>query len=80
MTTPPAPQPRTRAEHMAWAKQRALAALDAEGPQAALQSMLSDLGKHPDTNQPVLLFITMAEIQARPGQERARTFIEGFNS
>lgn len=79
MTTPDTPQVRPRAEHMAWAKRRALATLDAEGPQAALQSILSDLGKHPDTNQPVLLFITMAEIQARPGHERARTFIEGFN-
>ena len=43
----------TRAEHVAWCKQRALAELDADpqgmGPVHALSSLQSDLRKHPDT-------------------------------
>lgn len=45
----------TRAEHIAWCRQRALAELDAAGPEeavrvvSALSSLQSDLRKHPDT-------------------------------
>lgn len=42
-----------REEHIVWAKERALAELDADpcgqGPTLAISSMISDLGKHPDT-------------------------------
>jgi hypothetical protein len=38
----------TREEHLAWAKERALAYLPAD-PQQAFNSMASDLGKHPET-------------------------------
>ena len=37
-----------RAEHLAWAKQRALQELERSGIVDALTSMLSDLGKHPE--------------------------------
>jgi hypothetical protein len=38
----------TREEHLAWAKERALAYLPAD-PQQAFDSIVSDLGKHPET-------------------------------
>lgn len=38
-----------RAEHLAWAKQRALEYLDAGDLGNAIASMVSDLGKHPET-------------------------------
>jgi hypothetical protein len=43
----------TRDEHLAWAKKRALEYLDAGDPSQAFTSMLSDLGKHPDTENHV---------------------------
>ena len=39
----------TRAEHLAWCKERALAYVDAGDLRNALASMVSDLRKHPDT-------------------------------
>lgn len=39
----------TRAEHLAWCKERALELCDAGKVQAAWTSMVSDLGKHPET-------------------------------
>ncbi len=69
----------TRDEHMAWAKERALEYLDTGDIQNAVTSMLSDLGKHPETQNvgramaPVGIFT----ITQRDPQE-ARRFIEGF--
>jgi hypothetical protein len=40
----------TRAEHLAWCKDRALAYLP-DDPQQALASMISDLRKHPETER-----------------------------
>lgn len=53
----------TRDEHVAWAKQRALAELDADpGPMGvihALASLGADFGNHPDTaNHPAILLGT----------------------
>ncbi len=39
----------TRDEHLAWCKQRALEYVDAGDLDEAFASMLSDLGKHPET-------------------------------
>jgi hypothetical protein len=39
----------TRAEHLAWCKQRALAYVDSGDLMEAFVSMISDLGKHPET-------------------------------
>lgn len=39
----------TRAEHLAWAKARALEYLDRGDAANALASMISDLGKHDET-------------------------------
>lgn len=39
----------TRAEHLAWCKQRALEYVDEGDLRQAFNSMVSDLGKHPET-------------------------------
>lgn len=42
----------TRQEHLAWAKKRALEYVDRGELQLALDSLISDLGKHPETHDP----------------------------
>jgi hypothetical protein len=70
----------TRAEHLAWCKQRALEYADRGDMANAIASMTSDLGKHPDTrgHSGVELMAMMAVTGQfdRPG--RLREFIEGF--
>ena len=70
----------TRAEHVQWCKRRALEYLDVmtpPDPVQAVTSMLSDLGKHPETRG---LSDTMGPIglfSMRDSAE-ARSFILGF--
>lgn len=70
----------TRAEHLQWAKDRALAYLPGN-PQEALVSMMSDLGKHEDlTNHAAIdlgFMLFLSGNLATP--EKVREFIEGFN-
>lgn len=47
--TPSSSRTVTRQEHLTWCKQRALEYVDAGDLQQAFASMLSDLGKHPET-------------------------------
>lgn len=69
----------TRDEHMAWAKERALEYLNNGDVQNAVASMLSDLGKHPETEgagramAPVAILALMNQ-----DPHEARRFIEGF--
>jgi hypothetical protein len=66
-----------RAEHLAWAKQRALEYVDAGDLTSAIASMLSDLGKHPELERSVLAgFIVASTVFDR---ESARRFVDGFN-
>lgn len=69
-----------RAEHLAWCKQRALACLPAD-PANALTSMISDLGKHPETVDHIGIRLTVALMAFGNLQtaEQARRHIEGFN-
>lgn len=72
----------TRAEHLAWAKARAIAELEYNGDLAnALASMGSDLDKHPETRQHAAtalgLGMLLAGLIATPRQ--MREFIEGYN-
>ena len=74
----------TRAEHLAWAKKRALAYVDAGDTLQAYTSMASDLGKHPETaNHPGIdlgIGLLMLPDQGRLGTtDGMRKFIEGFN-
>lgn len=76
----------TRAEHLAWCKQRAMAEFDyyvkTEGFEVAARnaraSMLSDLGKHPETrgSQPTAGFLLLVPVHSR---EDVQKIIDGFN-
>lgn len=70
----------TRAEHLAWCKERALAYLPDDTQQAAT-SMFSDLGKHPETVGHIGIELGMMEMMGghldSPGA--CRRLIEGFN-
>lgn len=75
----------TRAEHLAWCKQRALAELEvpneAEGLKNALASMASDLTKHPETETHAAIGLGMMMVmggQLSTKPEMAK-FIDGFN-
>src|SRR5215208_3240733 len=80
---------RTREDHLAWCKARALTELNAPGQtdeqacQNAFASMSSDLRKHEETAQHVgieLGFMLMFSGQKeRCDREAMRKFIEGFN-
>lgn len=68
---------RTREEHLAWCKQRALAFLP-DDPQQAFTSMASDLNKHDETCGHSGVEIGFALLMADNIHEM-REFIEGFN-
>ncbi len=73
----------TRQEHMDWCKRRALEYLK-PGPhysvREAVTSMLSDIRKHPETEDQtgVLGMLGIEALQSGDAGE-ARKFIEGFN-
>lgn len=77
---------KTRAEHLAWCKQRAWQEFDyymkEEGFEAAARnakvSMMSDLGKHPETagSQEAAMMLMMLPMKSR---EDVKKFMEGFN-
>lgn len=68
---------RTRAEHMAWCKERALYELQHSGRTDAIASMVSDLGKHPET-QGLTQIAAMTGIAAGADNESLRRWIDGF--
>jgi hypothetical protein len=70
----------TRADHVRWCKQRALAILDSGDVREALTSMLSDLGKHDETRG-LAATIGLLYLQAfmQNSASAARTFIEGVH-
>ncbi len=73
--------PGTRAEHLAWCKERALEYADRGDVANAIASMGSDLRKHPETKghgaMELMMMMAMAGQFDRPGE--LRKFIEGFN-
>lgn len=69
---------RTREEHLAWAKQRALEYLDAGDLANAVASMGSDLDKHPELGcNPYLIQLAMLHIISGDARE-VRRWIECF--
>ena len=72
---------RTRAEHLAWCKERALEYVEAGDLRNAVASMGSDLSKHEGTSNAAnggLLMLGMMYV--RDGDNAAvRRWIEGFN-
>lgn len=71
----------TRAEHLAWCKERALEYCDSGDATNAWASMASDLSKHPETERHAGLQLGMmmlfgGHLNSVP---EMRKFIEGFN-
>jgi len=71
----------TRADHLEWCKQRALAYVDAGDCSQAWASMVSDLGKHEETAGHVAIRLgTLLLVGGNLSQpDKMREFIEGFN-
>ena len=71
----------SRAEHLAWCKQRALEYVDRGDVSQAFASMGSDLGKHPETasHSGIQLGMMMLMGGQLATASEMRKFIEGFN-
>ncbi len=71
----------TRAEHLAWCKERALEYVTAGDVDQAFASMASDLGKHPETeNHMGIQLMTLMFFGGHlRTPDQMRTVIEGFN-
>jgi hypothetical protein len=71
----------TRAEHLAWCKQRALEYVDQGDVNNALASMTSDLGKHEETagHPGIELGMLLAMGGHLSTVQEMREWIEGFN-
>lgn len=69
----------TRAEHLAWSKQRALEYVDAGDLTNAFRSLASDLNKHPDTAGHGAIELGMMQLMAGylTTPREMREFIEG---
>lgn len=73
---------KTRQEHLVWCKQRAMKYVDAGDYNSAVTSMLSDLGKHPETkasSQGFLAQLGMLELMRGPTRESITRYVQGFN-
>ena len=71
----------TRAEHLAWCKERALAYIDRGQCMEGLTSMMSDLDKHDETRGHAgnLIGLQMMMAGMLKDPHEARRFIEGYN-
>lgn len=70
----------TRKEHLDWCKKRALEYVDRNELTQAYASMISDLGKHPETMDHIGIQLGVASMMAGKLSTRVgmRKFIEGF--
>jgi hypothetical protein len=71
----------TRSEHIEWCKKRALQYLDNGDINNAWASMVSDLGKHPETEKHAAIHLGMMMLMGGhlSSSDAMRKFIEGFN-
>jgi hypothetical protein len=71
----------TRQEHIEWCKHRALEYVDAGDLTGGYASMVSDLGKHPETAGHAAIQLGMMLLMGSKlsTQSEMRKFIEGFN-
>ena len=71
----------TRAEHLQWAKDRALKYVDAGDTANAFASIASDLNGHPETAGHAGIQLGMLQLMGGflNTPEAMRRFIEGFN-
>jgi hypothetical protein len=71
---------RTRAEHIAWCKSRAIQEMEySKDPKQGVISMLSDIGKHPETNSEALRALCLMTLMGSCSEQSVRAFINGFN-
>ena len=70
---------KTRKEHLDWCKERALEYVDADDLINAVNSMTSDLSKHPETNGTWELMLLGMYDANRGDKEAVRRWINGFN-
>lgn len=69
---------RTRQEHLQWCKDRANAYLDKGDIQQGVTSMLSDMGKHPETDLDTMLkSLGLMALMSKDLNE-AKSFVDGF--
>lgn len=70
-----------RSKHLQWAKDRALAYIDAGNTSEAFSSIVSDLQNHPDTanHGGIELGFGMLMIGSLDTSKDMRRFINGFN-
>jgi hypothetical protein len=71
-----------RSEHLAWCKERAMQYVESGDYNSAVTSMLSDLGKHPETKSSadgVLAQLGMLELMRGPTKDSITRYIDGFN-
>jgi hypothetical protein len=71
-----------RSQHLAWCKKRALEYIDKEDDVTnAFASMMSDLGKHPETAGHIGIQLGMLQMMGGmlKTPHEMRRFIEGFN-
>jgi hypothetical protein len=79
----------TREEHLKWCKERAIQEYNYYYEKGKLQeavkngvtSMMSDIGKHPETQSPSLQSLCMMTLMTRPNMSKQEfiNFINGFN-
>lgn len=70
---------RTRADHVAWCKQRALEYVEIGDLMEAVGSMISDMRKHPLTDTPLLIALAMVGMMEIDDAARVKRWINGFN-
>ena len=78
----------TREEHLKWCKERAIQEYDfyakndpASAVRNGITSMMSDIGKHPETSSDSLVALCTMQLMSRPRMSRQEfvSFINGFN-
>jgi hypothetical protein len=71
----------TREEHLKWCKERALEICDQGDVDGAWGSFLSDMRKHPETENHTALTVGMMLLAGGHNKtpDEMRRFIEGFN-
>lgn len=67
----------TREDHLKWCKERAMEYVNNGDVQQGVTSMLSDLGKHPDTKSSVSFGVMIS--MTVHDRDSAKRFVEGFN-
>jgi len=72
----------TRQEHIQWCKNRAIEEINfyPNDPKQGIISMMSDLGKHPETNKESLKALCLFQLSSgRNNKQDVIKFINGFN-